>query len=138
VPQGAIDYTSPEYIQYGSALQISDLYSIGVIVYEMLCGELPYKARGVGDKHYAWLYRSIRIRRPDIPLWVDLALEKSVDPKPVKRQQALSEFLHDMCFPNESLVRQHKLEPLLERNPVLVWQSISALLLLALVLTYVY
>ena len=136
VPQGSVNYTSPEYIQNGVAQSASDLYSLGVIAYEMLCGSLPYKEHSLAVEalnNRRWHYRSLRDKRPDIPLWIDLALEKALEPDPTKRQQAFSEFIQDLCVPNQALLKRQVSAPLLERNPTLFWKCTSALLLILLI-----
>ncbi|MEJ2415739.1 MAG: hypothetical protein P8Y45_02155 [Exilibacterium sp.] len=46
------------------------------------------------------------------------------------RYQAYSEFLQDLCTPNETLLRKLESAPLLERNPALFWQLTAAALFL--------
>ena len=136
IPVGSINYTSPETLQSVSPQSSSDLYALGVMTYEMLCGELPYKEPAsavMAVKTRSWHYRSLRSRRTDIPVWLDLALEKSVEPDPDKRQQAFSEFIQDISVPNKRLVNQHEAAPLLQRNPTLFWQCTSAVLFILLI-----
>jgi len=135
-PLGSVNYAAPEYIKDGVARPSSDLYSLGVIVYEMLCGDLPYRELATATEaadNRRWDYRRLRLRREDIPVWLDLAIEKSVSPTVENRQQAFSEFVHDLCNPNQTLVDRHESAPLLDRNPVLFWQLVSATLFVSLI-----
>ncbi|MCO5399139.1 hypothetical protein [Ralstonia soli] len=50
---------------------------------------------------------------------------------PHKRQEALSEFIHDLRVPRQQ--QRLREPPLIERNPVLFWQILSALLALAVI-----
>jgi hypothetical protein len=59
-------------------------------------------------------------------------LERAVHPQPHKRQQALTEFVHDLHHPGAAYLRQHRL-PLTERNPLVFWRGLSLLLGLAVV-----
>ncbi len=75
---GTRNYTAPEYLQGMQGDNVSDIYSLGVITYEMLTGELPY------GKHELTARRLRRARyhpamrlNPDVPLWIDKALEKA-------------------------------------------------------------
>jgi len=141
VPQGTINYIAPETLLSLKADHQSDLFSLGVIAYEMLCGELPYKPMRraeVSFNDYAqWQYRSIKQFRNDLPLWLDLALEKSTKAEPTLRYQALSEFNADLNKPNLSAIEDYKSQPIMQRNPVQFWQGVSALLFIMLLIVLV-
>ena len=64
---------------------------------------------------------------PDIPLWIDRALEKATSIDRKRRYTLLSEFTHDLAHPNPAF-ESRGAEPLIERNPLLVWKGIAALL----------
>ena len=53
-------------------------------------------------------------------------------PDPYKRYEALSEFVHDLRTPNAEFVTAAP-APLIERNPLLFWKGLSAVLVLAVV-----
>lgn len=139
VPQGSLNYIAPETLLHMKADNQSDLFSLGVICYEMLCGELPYKPMQRAEitiKTYNDMkYRSIRQFRPELPLWLDLSLQKATAPNPKLRYQAFSEFFTDISKPSLSAVEEYKKQPLLQRNPLLFWQLVSALLFIGLVLS---
>ena len=61
-----------------------------------------------------------------VPAWVDGALKRAVSLNPHKRYDSLSEFLHDLRNPNPAYLRP---TPLIERNPLLFWQGLCAVLL---------
>ena len=128
-PQGTLDYTAPECFSGAASTQASDLYSLGVILYEMLTKKLPYGERDRPLPRKRLLYRPARSYNPELPVWVDRALEKAVHPLPSKRYTTLSEFQYDLTHPNPEFRDITEL-PLLERNPLRFWQYLSALLLL--------
>ncbi len=136
IPVGSVNYIAPEYLLGGRGLPQSDLFSLGVIVYEMLCGQQPYSLqqahRRAPKNLHAWQYQSLRPRRKDLPVWLDLTLEKATHPDFRKRYPALSEFLHDLSVPNPAMLAKVENSPLLERNPTRFWQLVSAALLVAL------
>ena len=128
-PQGTLDYAAPECLSGAVSTPASDLYSLGVILYEMLTKQLPYGERDRLDQKRRLRYQSARHHNPEIPVWVDSALERAVHPLPSKRYTSLSEFQYDLNHPNPAFKDISEL-PLLERNPLLFWQSLSVLLLL--------
>lgn len=140
VPVGTAEYMAPEYLQGQKGEYRSDIFSLGVITYEMLTGVLPYKNKVSYGKRVenftAWHYRSALELRKDLPLWVDQALARACAAKPSQRYAALSEFLHDLTVPNQELMKSYQQRSLMEKNPQLFWQAVSAVLfgLLLLVL----
>lgn len=127
---GTIDYTAPEYHLGERGTNRSDIFSLGVLTYEMLTGALPYgkgfaTARDVGRRSYV----PARTLRNDIPPWMDAAVAKSVAKKPSDRTEALSALVEDLKRPNPSLAYEVS-KPLLERDPLLFWRVLSALLAL--------
>lgn len=137
VPYGSLNYIAPETLLHMQADYRSDLFSLGVICYEMLTGELPYKpmtrAEVTFDSYEQFKYRSIKHFRYEIPLWLDLALEKATAADPKSRFQAFSELEAEISKPNNLAIDEYQRQPLLQRNPVKFWQLISLLLFIALI-----
>ncbi|WP_028865746.1 bifunctional protein-serine/threonine kinase/phosphatase [Psychromonas aquimarina] len=134
LPLGDLNYMAPEYLLQGRADSQSDLFSVAVIAYELLCAELPYKKINTQSlqraKQSHWKYQSISRFREDLPFWLDYALHKALLPDTNKRCQAMSEFVTDLYTPNPKLLKAHEKAPLIERNPLRFWQLLSAALLL--------
>jgi serine/threonine protein phosphatase PrpC len=130
---GTLQYTAPEYFVGDPGTESSDLYSLGVIAYQMLSGRLPYGAEAARVRTRAaqlrLQYATLLDEQRDIPAWIDAALRKMVHPDPLERYESLSEFVHDLRHPNSTLLRP---TPFVERNPALFWKWISAVLGLAL------
>lgn len=134
---GMVQYTAPETLIGADATPSGDLYSLGVIVYQMLTGALPYGAEMATARTKA-RQRKIRYRpapecAPKVPAWVDGALRKAVHPDPNIRYGELSEFLTDLRQPNPEFTQQAPI-PLIERNPLLFWQALCAVLICVIVL----
>lgn len=125
---GTRNYTAPEYLQGYAGNNTSDIYSLGVIAYEMLTGELPYGKKELTLRRLkrAKYLPAMRIN-PDVPLWIDRALGKATSIDRTRRYTLLSELTHDLAHPNPAFESSSS-EPLLERNPLLVWKVIAALL----------
>ncbi len=127
-PMGTLNYTAPEYMMNEQGTNRSDIFSLGVIVYEMLTGHLPYKEKNI-DSFRLRSYSDMKYIpackwRPDLPKWVDAALKKAVAPNPVDRYGLLSEFWYDFKTPRRD-IDSNEFKPLMERNPILVWKSIA-------------
>ncbi|HEY8567852.1 bifunctional protein-serine/threonine kinase/phosphatase [Microbulbifer sp.] len=140
-PPGSKNYCAPEYFVGDGASHRSDIFSLGVIAYEMLTGQYPYKER-FGNRHYqlknyaAMRYISARQYREEIPFWIDGALRRACSPDPKGRYPALSEFVRDLSTPNTRFSSTEK-PPLLERNPLLFWQTVAALAILSHLLYFI-
>lgn len=125
---GTFQYAAPEYFLGYPGTEKSDLYSLGVVAYEMLTGWLPYGdgvARAKTPKAQAALiYTSACENAPRVPEWMDLAIRKAVSIDPADRHEALSEFITDLGRPPDNYKRP-VFTPLVERNPLLFWKVLS-------------
>lgn len=128
---GTAQYTAPEYFLGESGTPRSDMFSLGVITYQMLTGRLPYGAQVAKSRTKAaqrkLTYNSVLDDQREIPAWFDEALRKALHPEPYKRYEELSEFLFDLRHPNKEFLNKTR-PPLMERNPVLFWKSVSFIL----------
>jgi serine/threonine protein kinase/serine/threonine protein phosphatase PrpC len=137
---GTAQYSAPEYFLGESGTPRSDLFSLGVIAYQMLTGKLPYGAEVAKCKTRAaqnkLRYDDIRFDQPAIPAWVDDAICKAVNPNPWKRYEEVSEFLFDLRHPNQAFLNKHR-PSLLERHPLAFWKGVSLMLaILVIVLLF--
>jgi len=123
---GTQHYTAPEYLLGQPASYRSDAFSLGVITYEMLTGNLPFGEK-YGEKALSKLhYIPILEIDTDIPLWIDGAIRKIVNKKPSNRYEEISEFIHDLSHPNK-LFTTAVHTPLVERNPLAFWKAVALL-----------
>jgi serine/threonine protein kinase len=135
------NYTAPEYYLGQTGTVKSDLYSLGVIAYELLNDCLPF-GQDMPEKPNAatlhnLIYQPSVYHNEMIPVWMDGALRKATAINPQHRYDTLSEFLYDLQTPNSMFLKSGQFVPLAQRDPLIFWQSISALLLLInLVLLY--
>jgi len=129
---GTKNYTAPEYLLGMQGSNRSDIFSLGVLVYQMLTGEFPYGDRLTRNLNWRTLnkikYSSAISYNPMIPLWLDGALEKAVNTDPRLRYDTFSEFFFDLTHPNATFMQRSA--PLLENNPSLFWKLAAAVLLL--------
>ena len=134
---GTRQYSAPEYFLGRAGTPASDLFSLAVITYQLLTGQLPYgTAVSQATSRAAQLrltYRSVSHYRQDLPPWLDEVLKKALQPDPDKRHGALSEFVFALGQPAHPGAAGVPAS-LMERNPVAVWQGVSLLLLVLLML----
>nr|WP_298145315.1 bifunctional protein-serine/threonine kinase/phosphatase [uncultured Pseudomonas sp.] len=128
---GTAQYTAPEYFLGESGSTRSDLFSLAVITYQMLTGQLPYGAQVAKSWTRAaqnkLKYSPIRGSERAIPAWIDDVLRKALHPNPNRRYQELSEFIHELRHPNREFLNKAR-PPLVERDPVLFWKCVSLVL----------
>jgi len=137
---GTVQYTAPEYFLGEGGSARSDIFSLGVIAYQMLTGRLPYgaqvpKIRTKSQQKKLW-YRSVLDDSREIPAWIDGALKKALHPDPNQRYEELSEFVFDLRHPNKNFLRTSPV-PLIERDPPLFWKGLSAALFFFLLICLV-
>lgn len=95
-----LEYLSPEQdSQVGEPDERSDLYSLGVIFYEMLAGEPPFSAENATDlmlKKTQELPAPLSAFRTDLPEGVEPVILKALAKKPEMRQQSAAEFVEEL------------------------------------------
>ena len=135
---GTADYTAPEVMLGYQADGRADLFSLAVIAFEMLAGQLPYKgklARCRNRQDYLRLeYVSVHKLNPMVPEWIDLTLKKALNIEPNLRQADTCELIHQLTTASVNQQTKHFV-PLINRNPVRFWQITSILLCLALIVS---
>ncbi|HTX16743.1 MAG TPA: protein kinase [Candidatus Baltobacteraceae bacterium] len=92
-------YMSPEQVEGKPADQRSDLYSYGLILYEMATGAVPF----TGDSTFKVMYdrlktkpKNPRLQNPDIPAWFDRIVMRCLEKDPATRYQKAEEILADL------------------------------------------
>jgi eukaryotic-like serine/threonine-protein kinase len=96
---GTAHYLSPEQALGQPASPQSDLYSLGVVLYEMLTGEVPYDAEtpmGIAMKHVSGQMRPPKEVNPDVPEGINAVAVRLLAPDPENRYQSAAEVVEDL------------------------------------------
>ena len=96
---GSVHYISPEQARGGYSDEKSDIYSLGVTLYEMLIGKVPFEgdnAVSVALLHIQGEATPLRQLDPTIPPSLDKIVQKCMQKKPERRYLSASEFIQDL------------------------------------------
>ena len=96
---GSVHYLPPEQASGKGATLQSDIYSIGILMYELLCGKLPFKgdnAVEIALKHLKEPMPSIRDEIPEIPQSVENIILKATAKNPKNRYADAREMHEDL------------------------------------------
>ena len=96
---GSVHYFSPEQAKGGFTDAKSDLYSLGVVMYEMLTGKVPFDADtpvSVALKHMQEDPKEPIELNPEIPTAVNQIVIKAMQKEPSARYQSATEMIHDL------------------------------------------
>jgi eukaryotic-like serine/threonine-protein kinase len=108
---GTSNYLSPEQASGKVTTPSTDVYSLGVVVYELLTGEVPFPGENfvaVAMKHINEPSPDLLERRPDAPLRLAAAVDRALEKDPERRFATMDEFaaelrqcLAELDSPNE-------------------------------------
>ncbi|MEX0973487.1 MAG: protein kinase [Solirubrobacterales bacterium] len=96
---GTTDYVAPEQAMGKGVDPRSDLYSLGVVLYEMLIGQVPFHAEsqvGVAMKHVNEELPDVQRRRPEVSAAAALVVERATAKNPDERYQSVAEMVDDL------------------------------------------
>lgn len=105
---GSPPYMAPEQFE-GRAIFGSDLYSVGVTMYQMLTGELPYEMpipSELDKLSTGELVSSSRLKNPAIPVSIDNVILRALRPDVDQRYQRAEEILDDILAARQDLLRR--------------------------------
>ncbi len=109
---GSVHYTSPEQARGGYSDEKSDIYSLGITMFEMLTGRVPFNGEttvAIAIKHIQEELPSPREYVPEIPVSVEQIVFKCCQKSPDRRYQSMAELIDDLkqslLNPDEDFVK---------------------------------
>lgn len=96
---GSVHYTSPEQARGGYSDEKSDIYSLGITMFEMLTGRVPFNGEttvAIAIKHIQEELPSPREYVPEIPVSVEQIVYKCCQKSPDRRYQSMAELIVDL------------------------------------------
>ena len=110
---GSVHYLPPEQANGGGASVKSDIYSLGILMYELLIGKLPFKGENaveIAIKHMKEPIPSVRSQNESIPQSIENIILKACAKNPKNRYDSVNEMHEDLKNAlNEDQINQSRL-----------------------------
>lgn len=97
---GSVHYLSPEQARGSMATNQSDIYAIGIILYEMLTGKVPFDGESavtIALKHFQEEIPSVRLYDRNVPQSLENVVLKATAKDPIDRYQSAEEMSADLA-----------------------------------------
>ena len=113
---GSVHYLAPELARGNLATERSDIYALGIILYELLTGDVPFKGEGavnIALQHLEAEMPSIKLVKEELPNSLDNFISRCTCKLPSDRYHSVDELLIDL---NSALTTERVDEPLLSES----------------------
>ena len=126
---GTPSYLAPERFQGGALSERTEIFSMGVVLYEALLRTYPYgEIERFQQPNFERTPRRPTRLNAAIPPWLEAVIQRCLAPNPADRYQNFSEIVFDLNHPQDVASYTRKGAPLLERNPLQFYKSLSLFL----------
>ena len=133
---GTTAYMAPEMFTGEPGNAATDIYALGTTLFRAFTGEFPYGNIDAVSGPRRTRPAPLSTLRPDLPAWLQAALARAIAHDPAERFRDAGDFAVEMeTGPARAPVGAGRPQTFYERNPLLFWQGVSALLALALIAT---
>ena len=130
---GTAAYMAPEMFAGEAGNIATDIYALGITLFRAFTGEYPYGNADAVSPPRLERPKDIAMLRPDLPAWLQAALNRAIAHDPGQRFGDMAELAHEFeSGPAHAPPRPRRQLTLYERNPVRFWQVVSALLAIGL------
>lgn len=127
---GTASYLAPERFRGGAISERTEIFAIGVTLYEALTGSYPYgEIERFQTPRFETTPKRVSKLNPAVPLWLESVVLRTLEPSTERRYQNFSEIAFDLTHPDSVASHHRKGAPLLERNPVLFYKILCFVLL---------
>jgi serine/threonine protein kinase len=130
---GTADFMAPELFDGSCGDALSEQYALGVTLYRMLTARYPFGETPPGSRPIIGPIPKITHYRADAPAWLDAAILRAMAPRREDRFGDIDEFLFHLEHGRTRAAPISRPQPLLERNPILCWQLLCAVLVALLI-----
>ena len=131
---GTTAYMAPEMFAGEPGNAATDIYALGTTLFRAFTGEFPYGNIDATSGPRRTRPAPLSTLRPDLPAWLQAALGRAIAHDPAERFRDAGDFALEMeTGPARAPLGASRPQTFYERNPVLFWQGVSALLALALI-----
>ncbi len=96
---GSVHYLAPEVARGETASEQSDIYSLGIVLYELLCGDVPFHGDSpiqIAMKHMEEDVPSVRELNPNVPQSLENIITKATAKNKAYRYRSAEEMLEDI------------------------------------------
>ncbi|HUB94446.1 MAG TPA: protein kinase [Stellaceae bacterium] len=136
---GTPAYMAPEMFAGEPGNEATDIYALGVTLFRAFTGEYPYGNADAVSPARRDRPKELCALRPDLPAWLQAVLDRAIAADPANRFHDVSEFAQEVeAGPARAQSMVHRPQTLLERHPVRFWQGVSAILAVALLLSFLH
>ena len=136
---GTLQFAAPEYFVGGEVGPLADQFSLAVLAYQMLTGELPYGAQVAGvsgrrsDAVEAQISSGAATTTAPFRPGSTARCARRCTPIPTSATRICPNSSYELRIPNPAYLRARGPRPLIERNPLLFWKLTTVVLACAVV-----